>query len=65
MKKHISDSRYQPKRRNRVFLVLMIFAGILLLTGVGFLLVEGEMLHEAIDAFALASADFRGSHLSV
>ena len=40
MKKHISDSRNEPKGRNRVFLVLMIFAGILLLTGAGFLLVE-------------------------
>ncbi|MCR4557088.1 MAG: sortase [Saccharofermentans sp.] len=40
MKKHITDNGYEPKGRNRIFLVLMIFAGILLLTGIGFLLVE-------------------------
>ncbi|MBR5182741.1 MAG: sortase [Clostridiales bacterium] len=40
MKKHVSDNRNEPRKRKRVFLVLMIFAGILLLTGVGLLLVE-------------------------
>lgn len=40
MKKHISDSYQDHSKRKRAFLVLMIFAGLLLLTGVGLLLVE-------------------------
>jgi LPXTG-site transpeptidase (sortase) family protein len=68
MKKHISDSRYQPKRRNRVFLVLMIFAGILLLTGVGFLLVEPiksmkreKITDDAINAMASQMSEAQAS----
>ena len=40
MKKHIDYSNNVSKKRNRIFLILMILAAILLLTGIGFLLVE-------------------------
>ena len=68
MKKHISDSRNEPKGRSRVFLVLMIFAGILLLTGVGFLLVEPiksmrreKITDDAINAMASQMSEAQAS----
>ena len=68
MKKHISDSRNEPKRRNRVFLILMIFAGILLLTGAGFLLVEPiktmrreKITDDAINAMASQMSEAQAS----
>ncbi len=40
MKKRASDSKKNSKRNNRAFPVLLILAGVLLLTGIGFLAVE-------------------------
>ena len=34
------DSKIDANKRNRIFLVLMVFFGLLLLTGIGFLMVE-------------------------
>ena len=59
MKKNVSYTKEEVKKRNRAFLVLMIFAGLLLLTGIGFLLVEPiksmkreRILDEAVDVMA-------------
>lgn len=40
MKKQTVDSKIDANKRNRIFLVLMVFFGLLLLTGIGFLMVE-------------------------
>ena len=40
MKKQMVDSKIDANKRNRIFLVLMVFFGLLLLTGIGFLMVE-------------------------
>lgn len=59
MKKNVSYTREEVKKRKRAFLLLMIFAGLLLLTGVGFLLVEPiksmkreKILDDAVDVMA-------------